>query len=110
MKTIKFRRELADMIISGRKTKTWRLFDDKDLCAGEEVSFVVWEDKIVFAHAQLVEIHHKTLDTLIEADWEGHEKFLSDAEMYKKFGGYYNRVVDGSSPIKIITFEIITFL
>jgi len=31
MKTLKFREKLSKLILSGKKTTTWRLFDDKDL-------------------------------------------------------------------------------
>ena len=110
MKTIKFRRELADLIIAGEKTTTWRLFDDKDLCEGEEVSFVVWENGNVFARAKLIKVYGKTLGTLDDADWDGHEKFASHAEMYKTYETYYHQAVNANSSVKIIIFEIIKFL
>jgi len=38
MKTVKFRPDLAQLIMDGKKTTTWRLFDDKDLQAGDVVN------------------------------------------------------------------------
>lgn len=48
MKTIKFRPALAKLIIEGKKTTTWRLFDDKNLQVGDVVELVNWETKEVF--------------------------------------------------------------
>ena len=40
MKTLKFEPELAEKILSGEKTTTWRLWDDKALKAGDSVEFI----------------------------------------------------------------------
>ena len=40
MKTLKFASHLVQKILSGEKTSTWRLFDDKDLQVGDGLIFV----------------------------------------------------------------------
>ena len=40
MKTLKFTPELCGQILTGTKTSTWRLFDDKNLTVGDELTFV----------------------------------------------------------------------
>lgn len=107
MKTIKFREKLSKLILSSDKKVTWRLFDDKDLTAGDVVSFVVWETGEEFARAKLTETRETTFGNLTDEDWEGHERFDSDKEMYKTYIEYYNRPVDKNSPVKIISFELI---
>jgi len=64
MKSIKFRSRLADLIISGTKTATWRLMDDKDLQIGDAISFVNWETGEEFGTGEITHLKIKTLDTL----------------------------------------------
>ena len=93
MKTLKFREKLSKLILQKEKNTTWRLFDDKNLSVGDIVSFLVWETKVEFAKAKLTEIKEATFGKLTDKDWEGHEKFLSDEEMYKTYSKYYSRQV-----------------
>ncbi len=39
---VKFREHLVLKILSGEKTVTWRLFDDKDLQEGDRIELVNW--------------------------------------------------------------------
>ena len=41
-------------VLSGEKTTTWRLWDDKDLKTGDEVLFVYRPEKTSFAKAKLI--------------------------------------------------------
>ncbi len=106
-KTIKFRPHLVELVLEGKKNTTWRLFDDKDLQPGNVVDFINWETGEKFAEAELIKVWEKTLDTLEDADWEGHERFASEDEMYKTYKKYYGDKVDKNSPVKIIQFKLI---
>lgn len=107
MKTLKFRKELSDLILKNEKTSTWRLFDDKDLKEGDIVQFLVWETKEEFATAEIVNVLEKTFKELDEKDLEGHEKFDSKDEMYATYSKYYNKNVDENTIVKIIKFKLI---
>ena len=107
MKTLKFIEKLSKLILSGEKTTTWRLFDDKDLQVGDEVSFLVKETLEEFAQARLTEVKVTTFENLTADDFDGHEKYDSKEEMYKVYSGYYQREVDKNSPVKIIKFELL---
>jgi len=107
MKTLKLRKFLSKLILQGKKNTTWRLFDDKNLSEGDVVSFLIWGIKKEFAKAKLTNVKETTLGRLTDEDWNGHEKFSSDEEMYKTYHGYYNRRVDKNSPVKIIKFELL---
>jgi hypothetical protein len=107
MKTLKFREKLSQIILQGNKTTTWRLFDDKNLSAGDIVSFLVWETKLEFAQAKLITVRETTLGKLSDTDWDGHEKFKNNQEMYDTYSRYYQRPVDEHSPVKIIKFELL---
>lgn len=73
MKTLKFRRHLAEEILAGRETVTWRLFDDKNLQVGDRLDLLIWETKEKFAAAEIVALREKTLGRVTPADYRGHE-------------------------------------
>lgn len=104
MKTLKFTPELAAQILSGEKTATWRLFDDKDLTEGDELLFVNKETGEEFGTALLTSLHTRTLGTLEDPDWEGHERFSSEAEMYATYRRYYGDRVGPDSEVMILAF------
>ena len=105
MKTLKFAPHLVEKIIKGDKTSTWRLFDDKDLKDEDEIIFINKETGENFGIATITSIKVKTLGTLIEEDWIGHEKFASDDEMYATYKKYYGDKIGPESEVKILTFS-----
>ena len=107
MKTLKFRKKLSELILKKDKDTTWRLFDDKDLKSGDEISFVIWENLKEFAKAKITGVNETTFGELTAEDWDGHEKFESEEEMYKTYSVYYGREVNKDSPVKIIKFKLI---
>lgn len=107
MKTLKFRHHLAEEIIAGRKTVTWRLFDDKDLKVGDELKLIDWESGEKFAYAETIKIREKRLGEIEEKDFEGHEKFRSKEEMLETYRKYYGDKVDWDTIVKIIEFKLL---
>ncbi len=104
MKTLKFAPELCEQIITGTKTSTWRLFDDKDLTVGDELQFINKESGICFGGGTITNLYSKKLGTLDESDWLGHERFTSDEAMYQTYRGYYGDKVSPDTEVKIIKF------
>lgn len=104
VKQLKFVPELIPLIIAGKKTITWRPFDDKDLQVGDTLRFVTSTTGTVFGTAVITACVEKTFATLTDADWEGHERYESDEVMYKKYQKYYNATVTPATKLKIITF------
>lgn len=107
MKTLKFRPYLIDLILSGKKNVTYRLFDDKDLTVGDELILQNWETLEDFAKARIIETREKRLGDLTEEDLDGHEKFENAGEMYKTYKEYYGDKVRSETMVKIIKFELI---
>jgi len=107
MKTLKFRKELSELVLKKEKTTTWRIFDDKDIKQGDVMQFLVWETKEVFANAKIINVIEKKFKDLNEQDLDGHEKFASKEEMYATYSTYYNKTVDENTLVKIIKFELI---
>ncbi len=107
MKTLKFRKKLAEQILGGEKTSTMRLFDDKNLSEGDEISLIIWETGKQFAIAKIKRVIEKSFNELNKNDLEGHEKFNSEKEMYETYSRYYNKPIDKFTNVKIIQFKLI---
>mgnify|MGYP002814606716 CR=1 FL=1 len=107
MKTLKFRKELAKLILQGKKKKTWRLFDDKKLKEDDIVLFEEWETEKIFAKAKLTKVKEITFKDINKKDEEGHEKFSSKEEMYKTYSDYYNKPINPETKLKVINFELL---
>ena len=84
MKTLKFAPDLVPLILNGSKTSTWKLFDDKDLTEGDELSLVNKESGEEFAKVKVTSIKQTTLGELTDQAREGHEPFESDEQAYAR--------------------------
>lgn len=111
MKTLKFDHDLAQLILAGKKTSTWRLFDDKDLTVNDDLVFIdkvqpakpeTWRE---IGHARISEVVEKRLEDVSERDITGHEAFATKKEMIKQYQRYYGKKVTGATPIKIVYFD-----
>ena len=106
MKTLKFHPSLIPKILDRVKKTTWRLFDDKDLTEGDELIFLNSKNKEEFGQATIISLNETTFANLTANDWEGHEKFPSDKEMYEAYQKYYQEPVNEKTKVKIIKFEL----
>lgn len=61
MKTLKFAPDLVSLVLSGDKTSTWRVFDDKNLEVGDELLFLNKETGEEFAKALITAVRVKCL-------------------------------------------------
>ena len=111
MKTLKFDHEAAILIAQGKKTATWRLFDDKDLSVDDQIRFI---DKVnpddenswqVIGHGRVKEVIEKHLGEVTADDMKGHETYSSQAEMLQHYQTMYGGRVSLQTTVKIISFE-----
>ena len=107
MKPLKFRPHLVKEILEGRKTTTWRLFDDKDLKVGDELEFFNAETLEKFAEAEITEIREKKLGETEDSDYEGQKRYNNHEEMLKHYRNIYGDKVDSDTIVKIIRFKIL---
>ncbi len=110
MKTLKLDHQLATDVLSGRKSSTWRMFDDKDLSVNDEVRLL---DKVdperpetwrAIGTARINTVVQKRLGDVAREDYEGHNPHDSQQAMLDEFRTYYGSNVDLDTPIKIIRF------
>ncbi len=105
MKTLRFKSHLVPLVLSGEKDSTWRLFDDKDLQAGDKLQFLNSDTNGEFGTATIISTREKKLSELEDSDFEGHEKFESEEKMYEAYRSYYGDKVSPDSIVKIIKFK-----
>lgn len=105
-KVIKFRDYLAEMVLTGEKDLTWRLFDDKNFMEGDDVDLINWNTGEKFGEAVLIKVWEKKMGELEEPDFDGHEKFADDEEMYRTYRTYYGDRVGPDTFVKIIRFKL----
>ena len=105
-KTLKFRTHLAELILAGEKDKTWRLFDDKNLAVGDSLVLINWDTGEEFARATIIAVEEKRMGEIDEEDFDGHESYESEGEMYKAYRSYYGDQVGPGTPLKIVTFAL----
>ena len=106
-KKLSFSKPLVSLVLSGEKTSTWRLWDDKGIERGDTLYLLESGTGIHFATAKVIKVLVKKMGRLSQKDKEGHEKFKSDLEMYETYSGYYKRRVTPNSEVKIIWFELV---
>jgi ribonuclease HI len=108
MKTLKLEHALAQKVIAGKKTSTWRLFDDKDLSVNDTVLLI---DKVnpkdpsswkAIGTAHINQVVQRRLGDASGADMDGH---ASREQMLATFQRYYGPDVDWDTPVKIISFQ-----
>jgi ribonuclease HI len=111
MKKLKLDHELAQLVIAGKKTTTWRLFDDKDLTVNDTVELI---DKVnpekpetwqVIGTAIITHVLEKRLGDVSDVDTEMHEKFETPEAMLQKYQGYYGPNVTWDTLVKIVHFD-----
>lgn len=107
MKKLKFEHPLVEMVQNGRKTATWRIFDDKDLQVGDGLELVEFETGEVFAKAEIANVKEKKMSEVTEEDFDGHETYKDREEMLKTYQGYYGDKVNWDTTIKMIDFKLV---
>lgn len=106
MKIIKFRDYLVPLVLNGTKNSTWRLFDDKNLTAGDEIELREFGSENSFAKARISKVIEKPFKDLSKDDKLGHEEYKNDQEMYETYSGYYKTKVGPDTLVKEIWFEL----
>jgi hypothetical protein len=59
----------------------------------------------LFGIAHVTQVAIKTLGTLTDDDWEGHERYESEDAMYAEYRSYYGDKVNKDTEVKIIHFD-----
>ena len=106
IKKLRFADPLPELIISGQKTVTWRMNDEKNIMAGDFLS-LCRSDGSEFAKAKVVSAKEVVFKEMTADDKTGHEHYDSDDEIYEVFSQYYHIKAGPDTPVKIIAFELL---
>ncbi len=98
-KSLKFRKRFIDPIKNGEKTKTHRLFDDKNLAVGDILDLLDMSNGDKFATAKITDIKEQTFADMVM----GSNDVLGQ---YEEFSIYYNREIKPTDPVKIVEFKL----
>lgn len=115
MKSLKLDHQLANDVRSGKKTSTWRLFDDKDLSVDDRITLIDKVDPhnhdtwVAFGEAVIDRVVEKRLGEIGKDDYDGHETYISNEEIIKTYQGYYGNSVSAKTPVKIIHFSFLPY-
>lgn len=111
MKKLKLDHMLAQLVVAGQKTSTWRLFDDKDLSVNDKVLLVdkvdpkqpnTWE---AIGTATINSVIERRLADITDRDLSEGEAFTSREEMLATYRRYYGPNVTWQTPVKIVRFD-----
>jgi hypothetical protein len=106
MKKLKFMGNLPEKILNCKKTSTWRVNDEKNIVLNDELSLCNLQGE-EFAKAIVIYVKETKFKDLTENDWEGHEKYSSEKEMYVAFSNMYKTEILPETKLKIIKFSLI---
>lgn len=98
---------LVRQVLSGVKTPTWRLFDDKDLTEGDEFVMVNKETGEEFAKGKITKVEEKKLGDLEDSDFDGLEKYKDQEDMLNHYKSYYGDKVTLDTVVKMVDFKLI---
>lgn len=113
MKQIKFNHSFAELIHQGKKTATFRMYDDKDLSVDDLVELLdkvdpdrpaTWKPIGVVRIDSIVE---KRLSAITDDDLQECEQYSTREELLAAYRKYYGEQVTADMPIKVIRFKML---
>lgn len=111
MKYLKVSHKIAELILSGEKTNTWRINDEKNISVDDTVGIIDKVDPKVPSTWQVIGIGHvnsviqKRLNDVHSDDLGPGEEFESRQDMIKTFKKYYGPDINERTALKIINFD-----
>ena len=99
-KTLKFRPHFIQHILAKSNGITTRLFDEKNIAAGDTVDFLASDTGKKFATAKVTKTYERPFDQVAQ---EGR----SPTGLYEQYRNYYQRLIEPTTPMKFIYFDIV---
>ena len=105
MKPLKFSATSIPSIESGEITKTWRLFDEKQLEVGDVIRCLNSDTGQPFGYATITQVVTKRIKDLDDNDKNGHETYGDEEKILARFRKFYGDTVTRETVIKVISYE-----
>lgn len=98
-KTLKFKPGLIETILENKRSVDVRLFDDKNLSAGDAIDLLNADTNEVFATGMITAISESTFEETV--------KGVDDtAELYDMYKTYYGRDIKPTDVAKIVRIDL----
>ena len=104
LKKLIFAPPFPPTLLSGEKTKTFRVTGAERYNVGDKLS-LVYPNGEEFARAVVSEKYSKTFETLTAQDWEGHERFVSNEEMYRTYSYWEGFNITPATNLTIVCYK-----
>ena len=114
-KQLKFKHQPAQDILAGKKTVTFRFFDEKYIAVGDEVEVIDKVEKdnpaswLKIGTAHISSVTEKRVADLSTQDWEGHTTYDSLEQFMQTYSDMYSRPIHMQTPVKIICFTFTAY-
>jgi hypothetical protein len=93
-----------NILFTGEKNKTFRVTGGERYKIGEQVAFCYVSGE-EFARARIIDKLRRTFETLTESDWQGHERFASEQEMYQTYSTWQRFQVGPKTELDILVYD-----
>ncbi len=112
MKQLKFNHSFAELIRLGKKTATFRMYDDKDLSVNDRIELLdkvdpkrpaTWKS---IGTARVDSIVEKRLSAITESDLHECDQYSNLNELLDVYRRYYGDQVTAEAPVKVIRFSL----
>jgi len=103
-KKILFAPPFPKILFTGEKNKTFRVTGGENYKVGDKIS-LCYANGDEFAVAVIKEKYKKRFKDLTTSDWQGHERFASDEEMYKIYSNWEGFQITPKTQLEIICYE-----
>lgn len=107
MKIVKFSPQLISSLLSGEKTSTWKLFDDKNLSIHDELELRNSENWDIIGYGKIEKLIEKKIFEVNSEDQKWHDEIKLPEEIVADLQEYYWDSVRLDTIIKIIHFSFL---
>jgi len=103
-KSLIFAPPYPPILFTGEKIKTFRVTGGENYNPGDLLS-LCYLDQEEFAIARLVDKYKRTFETLKDTDWQGHERFDSDMEMFRIYSIWEGFQVTPATSLDVLVYS-----
>jgi ribonuclease HI len=112
MKQLKFNHSFAELIRQGKKTATFRMYDDKDLAVDDHVELLdkvdphrpaTWKS---IGIARIDSIVEKRLAAITDQELRNSDQYVNQTELLAAYRKYYGDQVSPEMPVKVVEFSV----
>lgn len=106
MKALKFSPQQSRDIIAGKRTSSWRIFDEKDLQSGDEILILSDDSKEPIGSGSITKVRTKTL-LQTSPEERKTQGFTDEQEMLDTLRDQFGHKVDWDTEVKIVSFAFL---